>query len=392
MKKVFVWFLFALAASGCGGGEQKKSGPAVEPSVGAKEEAAHLPENVLRIEPVMLRDLRITTTAVEVRAGNENASLVGELRVNEDAYAEVGTPIAGKVSEIRVGLGQRVAQGQTLAILQSTELGKVRGEYVTARARFELAQTTLERKRKLAEQKIAPLREVQEAEAAVKSAEADVRAIQASLRALGSSADDLSEGAQLEICSPLEGTVIDREAIQGQMTDPSKPLFKIANLARLWLTAHAFERDAVRVSAGSVARITFAALPGQTFNGKVTLVGKQVDTDSRTVAVRIEVANHQNILRPGMSATAFVPLGGSAAKILAVPTAAVQRIQEQWYVFLPRSADTFELRPIGRGRDLGGEVEILSGVKAGETVVVDGAFLLKAEADKARGEGEHDEH
>src|SRR5262249_48319445 len=144
--------------------------------------------------------------------------------------------------------------------------------------------------------------------------------------------------------SPLAGSVIDREAIQGQMADPSKPLFKVANLTRLWLTAHAFERDAVRVPRGSTARITFAALPGQTFEGKVTLVGKQVDTDSRTVAVRIEVLNAKGVLRPGMSATAFVSLGNST-KILAVPTAAVQRIQEQWYVFLPRTADTFELRP-----------------------------------------------
>lgn len=392
MKKAFVWFVIALMTIGCGGVEQKKSGPATEPNAGAKAEAAHPGENVLRIEPVMLRDLRITTTAVESRSGNENASLVGELRVNEDAYAEVGSPVAARVSEIRAGLGQGVAKGQILAVVQSTELGKVRGEYLSARARLELASSTLERKQRLAEQRIAPQREVQEAEAAVKSAEADVRAIQSSLRALGSSVEDSSEGAQLSIRSPLAGTVIDREAIQGQMADPAKPLFKIANLTQLWLTAHAFERDAVRISAGSAARITFAALPGQTFDGKVTVVGKQVDTDSRTVPVRIEVLNRKGLLRPGMSATAFVSLGSNSSKILAVPTAAVQRIQEQWYVFVPRSADTFELRSIGRGRDLGGEVEILSGVKAGETVVVDGAFLLKAEADKARGEGEHDAH
>lgn len=389
MKKRLVWCALAFAAIGCGG-EQKKDAPA-KPEATAQE-PSHLPENMLRIEPVMLRDLRITTTAVELRSGSESASLAGELRVNENAYAEVGAPVLGRLSEIRAGLGQAVMQGETLAVLQSTELGKARGEYVAARARLELANTTLERKRKLAEQRIAPQREVQEAEAAVKSAEADVRAMQASLRALGSTGDDLSDGSQLPIRSPLAGTVIDREAIQGQMADPSKPLFKIANLTRLWLTAHAFERDAVRVTPGSTARVSFAALPGQSFDGQVTLVGKQVDTDSRTVSVRIEVLNAKGVLRPGMSATAFVPVGAGSAKILAVPTAAVQRIQEQWYVFLPRSSDTFELRPIGRGRDLGGEVEILSGVKAGETVVVDGAFLLKAEADKARGEGEHEDH
>jgi len=391
MKKPMLWIAVVLATSGCGRQHGKTE---EQPSKNSAEvgEAPRSADNLLHIEPVMLRDLRITTTTVELRSGNESASLVGELRVNEDAYAEVGAPVAARVTEIHASLGKSVQKGEVLAIVQYTELGKARGEAVTARARLELAQTTLERKRRLAEQKIVAQREVQEAEANVKSAEADARAVQATLRALGSSGDDTSEGAQLGIRSPIRGTVIDRTVVQGQMADPSRPLFKVANLSRLWLTAHAFERDAVRIKAGGTARIAFAALPGQTFEGRVSVVGRQVDTDSRTVPVRVDVANPKGVLRPGMSATASVPLGSGGSNVLAVPTAAVQRIQEQWYVFLPRSKDTFELRPIGRGRDLGGEVEILSGLKAGETVVVDGAFLLKAEADKSRGEGGGDEH
>jgi len=70
----------------------------------------------------------------------------------------------------------------------------------------------------------------------------------------------------------------------------------------------------------------------------------------------------------------------------------MQRIADDWVAFIPRSPDTFEIRHVGRGRDLGSEIEVLSGLKTGETVVVDGSFLLKAEADKARGEGEEHEH
>jgi cobalt-zinc-cadmium efflux system membrane fusion protein len=77
---------------------------------------------------------------------------------------------------------------------------------------------------------------------------------------------------------------------------------------------------------------------------------------------------------------------------MTVPAAALQRIEDEWVVFVPQSQERFEIRRVGRGRDLGGEVELLSGVKPGETVVVDGAFLLKAEADKSRGEGEDHEH
>jgi cobalt-zinc-cadmium efflux system membrane fusion protein len=91
-----------------------------------------------------------------------------------------------------------------------------------------------------------------------------------------------------------------------------------------------------------------------------------------------------------MSATASLMVGAPGAPILTVPVASVQRVRNEWCVFLPRDARTFEIRRIGRGRDLGGEVEVLSGLRAGETIVVDGAFLLKAQAEK--GEAGHDEH
>jgi len=391
MKSLFLSLTLALALTACHGNNDKTALVPPAPT-SAESHAAPVPQNMLRVEPTMLRDLRITTTAVERRAGNDSASLVGELDVNQDAYAVVGIAVSGRVAQIHAALGQSVQNGQVLATVQSPELGKIRGDYLAANSRLDLAQSTLDRKRKLADQKIVAQREVQEAEASVKAAQADLHASLAMLRALGTEPVDVSDGALLAIRSPISGRILDRSIVQGQTVDPSLALFKIANLSRLWLTAHAFERDAVRVLPGTPARITFAALPGQSFEGRISLVGNQVDRDSRTVPLRVEVANTNGLLRPGMSATAFVPLGNTPSRILTVPTASVQRIQEQWFVFLPRGSDTFELRPIGRGRDMGGEVEILSGLQAGETVVVDGAFLLKAEADKSRGEGEHEDH
>ena len=91
-----------------------------------------------------------------------------------------------------------------------------------------------------------------------------------------------------------------------------------------------------------------------------------------------------------MSATAAVPIGVSETPILAVPVSAVQRVGEHWCVFVPKTKGLFEIRQIGRGRDLGTEVEVLSGLKAAETIVVDGAFLLKAQAEKS--DAGHDDH
>ena len=288
-----------------------------------------------------------------------------------------------------------VGVGQVLAVLQNSEVGKARSDAITAQSRLELAKLTLERKRRLNADRIVAQREVQDAEANVAAATAELRAAKATLRSLGlggADAEQLTDDPSFPLRSTVSGVVIERNAVLGQLAEPDKPLFRVGNLGRLWLTVHAFERDAVRVKTGSVARIAFPALPGRSFTGTVTLVGSQVEPDSRTIPVRIEVDNRDGALRPGMSATAWLTVGQETGKILAVPAAALQRLQDQWVVFIPRTENQFEMREVGRGRDLGGEVEIVSGLKPGETVVVDGAFLLKAQAERSLGEGEEHEH
>jgi cobalt-zinc-cadmium efflux system membrane fusion protein len=389
-RHVMAVLCVTLLAMGCSKTEVKKKDEGASPRVSDVATQGNSTENILRVGPDTVRDLSLTTSIVKTAPGGDGVNLQGELQVNENAYAEVGVPITSRVVAIEAALGKTVSKGQVVALVQSPELGKARADYLTARARLELSQTALQRKQRLAAENIVAQREVQEAQANVKSAEADIQAAQSTLRSLGSS-DAPSEGLQLALRSPINGTIIERTVVQGQMADPAKPLFKVADLSNLWLTSHAFEGDAVRVHAGTVARINFAALPGKSFRGKVSLVGKQVDMDSRTVLVRIEVANSGGLLRPGMSATAWVPLGNRSQDVIAVPAAAVQRMQDHWCVFIPRSKDTFEVRPVERGRDLGSEIEILSGLKVGDVVVVDGAFLLKAEAEKSKGEGEHDE-
>jgi cobalt-zinc-cadmium efflux system membrane fusion protein len=346
------------------------------------------------VDEGMLRDLRVTTRQVEARTGSDLVVLLGELAVDDRTYAEVGTPVAARVTRLLVNAGDTVRAGQTLAELTSPELGRERAEYLSARARLTLAETALERKRSLAAEKIAPLREVQEAESTVGEARAALRSSRAAIAAFGveppTNDGDDATSSLFVLRSPVAGAVIERAALVGQLLDPAAPAFRIGDLSTLWLTVHAFERDAVRVRQGVSARLAFPALPGQDFEGIVTLVGRQVERESRTVPVRIDVQNKQNVLRPGMSATATLPVGESGAAILTVPISSVQRVRNEWCVFLPKDANHFEIRRIGRGRDLGGEVEVLSGLTASDTIVVDGAFLLKAQAEK--GEDDHEGH
>jgi membrane fusion protein, heavy metal efflux system len=403
--------------------------------------------DVLNIAPEMLRDLRITTVRIDARPGAEAASLLGELRVDERRYAEIGSPIVARTMRLIAAPGDRVKPGNGLAVLHSGELGKARADYIAASARLEFATRTLARKQDLATERITPLREVQEAEAQKTAAEAEVRAARATLAAFGvtperqapasppsasapasgvrtdvqssaapasgsktqpeaaagsqrglqsaaaaGAARDVDDGSRFVLRSPIAGTVLDRTIATGQMVDPAKAVFRVADLTRVWLVVHAFERDAVRLAEGAQARVTLPALPGRVFEGRVSFIGREVDPTSRTIPVRIELSNADGLLRPGMSASASLPVGSTPSTLM-VPAAAVQRVNDQWCVFMPAPrgegassfASSFTIHAVGRGRDFGNDVEVLSGLHPGDTVVVEGAFLLRAEAEKARG-------
>jgi len=349
--------------------------------------AARKEPELIKIAPDMMRDLRVTIGKAQARAAGETVSALGELHVNEDAYAEVASPVSARVTKVLARPGDVVAAGQVLVQLFSPELAQAHAEIDGAHARLEIVRNTAERKRGLAADRLITEREKLEAEAALTEAEAANNVAVSSLRRFGSAGND----SALSIKSPIAGTVIDRTVVMGQLADPSKTLFRIGELSTLWLVAHVFERDAVRIEAGGSATASFAALPGKPFTAVIRAIGKEVDAASRTIAIRLDVANPDGVLRPGMSATVLLPLGATGnAPVTVVPAAAVQRVGAAWAVFLPRGEGTFEARPIGRGRDLSGDVEVLSGLHPGDSLVVDGAFLLKAEADKAHGGGDKD--
>jgi cobalt-zinc-cadmium efflux system membrane fusion protein len=243
----------------------------------------------------------------------------------------------------------------------------------------------------LAEQRVVAAREVSEAAAVLAAAKASVVAAESELAALGSGAES-GGGASMNLRAPVSGVVLERRAVLGRFVEAGEMLFRVGELSRVWVTVHAFERDAVRVNVGSTAEVILPAFPGREFAGSVTLVGTEVEAASRTLPVRIEVANPDGLLKPGMSVTARLVVGTPGDAVLVVPAVSLQRLHNDWVVFIPRGETAFEARQVGRGRDLGNSVEVLSGLTAGETVVVDGAFLLKAEAEKASGGGEEHEH
>ena len=352
-------------------------------------------ENAIHLTEDMVRDLRISTATVMEQSGAGEVTALGEIVADQARYAEVAAPTSGQVVRLLVETNGAVARGTPLAQLRSTDLGRARANLMSAEAQRDLARQALDRKRTLAEERIVALREVQEADAAFRAADAEVRAATAAMQALGIAGDDVppgGDGSLFYLRSPIAGRVIDRHVVLGQFAEPSAKLFTVADLSRVWVVAQTFERDAVNVTVGRTAHVTVAALPGQEFDGDVALVGRQVDPGSRTVPIRIELNNPSGTLRPGMSASARLEVMGQNRTILAVPAAALQRVGQRWLAFIPKAQYEYEMRPVGRGRELGNSVEVVSGLESGETVVVEGAFLLKAEAEKRAGGGDEDGH
>ena len=209
ITRTSVVLVLVLGVAGCGPQEAPKD---AEVHTGASATAAEKPaDNVVQVSEEMLRDLRITTSTVELHRGGEASSFLGELGVNLNAYAEVSAPLPARVVSLQAVENQTVQAGEPLATLESGDLAKARGDLATVEARRDLAQRALDRKRELNAEKIVPTREVQEAEHETIAAEALVRSARAALQSLGAP-DQASAGASpstLVLRSPVTGVVLE---------------------------------------------------------------------------------------------------------------------------------------------------------------------------------------
>lgn len=360
---------------------------------------------VLELGEDALRDLRLTTRKAEKRPAGETIVVSGSLEIDPARTFAISTPVAARVTALRKSLGERVSEDEDLVLLESPELGRARAALAAAKARVEVARARAKlaeeqraRVRDLAADKMTTVREVQaaEAEAATRAAEvseAEVASQDAArLLALLPGAPDGVDAA-FRMRSPAHGVVTFRDGATGESVEAGHVFYRVADLAVLQATVHPFERDAVRIGEAAQVRLYAAAHPGKTFAASFLRSGPEVDRESRTLPVRLSVPNGDAQLLPGMSVTAEIRIQERAGEeIVSVPIAAVQRVERDWCVFLPLGEGKFERRPIARGRDLGGEVEVLSGLATGEEVVVEGAFVLRSESVRGTGEGEEHEH
>jgi cobalt-zinc-cadmium efflux system membrane fusion protein len=320
-------------------------------------------------------------------------SATGKVEANADRIAHVSPRISGKIVAVRASLGDSVSAGQPLATLDSVELGEALGRYHQSRTRLALAQSNMERIKTLVEKKIAARKDILQAETEYKMAQTELHTDEERLSLYGVNISGLKgdnhKRPLLPVRSPIGGVITEKHAIVGELSDPSKSLYTIADLSSVWVVVDINEKDLAKIHRGQPASVAVGAFPDLKLKGRITYIADLVDEATRTVKARVEVANPGRKLKPEMFATIELALAADAPPVLAVPEDAIQDLDGKKVVFVAENEAEFAARPVQAGRTAGGMVEIVSGLKEGENYAVKGSFILKSEVKKGEMTDEH---
>ncbi|MEZ4370747.1 MAG: efflux RND transporter periplasmic adaptor subunit [Polyangiaceae bacterium] len=314
-----------------------------------------------------------TVPAREVALG-QYLECQGQIAYNQDKLADVRALVPGVVRRVRVQLGEQVKRGAPLFDVQSSEVGQAQGALIRARGRAKAAKANLERQRKLQSQDIASARDVELAEQELSAAEADKRTALVTLRMTG--AAGTSGSGRYTLSAPLAGTVVARKGVVGLLATDETPLATVADISSMWVLCEVPEVDAATLALGQKVLVSPGGGAAEV-GGEVSWIASEVDPRTRLVTLRASVPNPDRTLRANQFVTAKVEVKGRRSAV-AVPRAAVQRVGERDVVFIRTSTALFAPRVVVR-RTSGETVQVEGRVKAGDSVVTDGAVFLRTE-------------
>ncbi|MBC8244865.1 MAG: efflux RND transporter periplasmic adaptor subunit [Verrucomicrobia bacterium] len=409
MKSIFTFLTVGALACclvGCGGAHDHSHG-------GHGHDDHDEPhEDEIVLSAAAIEHHGIALGQAEQRELRETFSAPARVAFNEDALAHVGTLVSGRVSRLAKGVGDPVAAGDVLFVIDSAELGAAQNDHLAKRAQlaaattgFQIAEQYFQSGKELSAAEAVSRAEVQQREVALHAAEAKLKSARAALagvrnrlRLFGMTPPDIARleetGAirpQAEVRSPISGTVVERGVTLGETVNPEQShLFVVAGLGELWLLAEVPPARAAALKAGQSVTLTDPAT-GRSGLAKLDSVSPVASPGARTVRARAVVENGDGEWRPGMFVTAKLPVGAAAVRSVAVPAKAVQDIGGQPVVFVPvpGEANTFTVREVAVGPEVDGWLPVKRGLVDGEALVVRGGFLLKAELGKAMAGHDH---
>lgn len=311
----------------------------------------------------------------------------GKILANENRLAHLSARVPGRIVAVYADLGERVTEGDRLLLLDSPAFGEAQLGYRKAKTILSVTEKALERAKALVDQGAIGVGEYQRRDADYENARADLHETEEKLHLLGMTEPEIerlsaktlphAEVAQVSLRAPFTGEVIERKATIGEVIDPNKTLFTVADLSTVWVRADFPEQQAGRLKAGLIIDVRVSAYPDQVFRGAITYVGAVIDPTTRTVTARADVSNPDRRLRPEMFADVTVMTDEQS--LLTVPRAAVQQMGNRMVVFVVRGPRRFESREVTIGESSADYVHVKTGLAENDEVVTQGSFALKSE-------------
>jgi RND family efflux transporter MFP subunit len=345
-----------LALAGCASAPKEQSSD------------ASAPDSLVHVPLASIRSGEIVVAPAEEQPLADSVVVSGQVAPRPQDVAHVSTRVAGAIQTAQAVIGDHVRKGDVLATLFSPEFSAAQGDYLLAHERAEGALG------RGADSSLAGIaRSARQRLALMGADEADLARLDRTHEVIPS----------LPLRSPITGVLTEAEAATGRQVTAGTDLFGIADLRTVWAVVSAFERDLGRLHVNQPASLSATAFPGEEFRGRIASLEGSVKPDTRTLDVRLELANTNLKLRPGMFVTARIATGTSRRAIL-LSEDAVQSEGDEHIVFVATSDTTFvsrrvAVRPLG-----GGRVEIAQGLRPGERVAVKGAFVLRSQASKSQ--------
>lgn len=312
----------------------------------------------------------------------------GRILSNENRLAHLGPRVPGRIVAVYANLGDRVKPGDRLLLLDSPAFGEAQLAYRKRRTAMRVAEKAFERAKALSAEGAIGISEYQRREAEHENARAELYEAEEKLHLLGMaereikrlSAEQLphAEVAQVFLRAPFSGEIIERNATVGEVVDPSKTLFTVADLSTVWVRADFPEQQIGKLKTGLAVEVRVSAYPETVFQGVITYIGAVIDSATRTVTARSAIPNQDRRLRPEMFAD--VTVRTEEQSVLAVPRAALQQVGSRTMVFVTRGPHRFEFLDVTIGETSNEYVEIKSGLMEKDEVVTEGSYALKSEA------------
>jgi cobalt-zinc-cadmium efflux system membrane fusion protein len=349
----------------------------------APQESTEQDSSVVTAPPDLMKRLRIEVLSEGEL--HEPLRVPGRVSIEEfSRLARIGATVTGRITHIDASVGQRVKRGQKLAVLNSTEFSDTQRAFLKALAQKQLHAVIVERARKLYKSGVISELEFQRRASELSQAETEYNAMADQLQVLGMSDESLalleknrSIQPLVPVASSIDGIVMERNVSTGLVVQPADVLFVVADLSQLWIVAEVPEQQAEWARVGQQVEAEIPALSDRRVKGHLVYIAPTVDPETRTVTVRMEVANPDGSLKPEMLATMLI--SGKVSRLPMLPAEAVVREGDRDAVFVPLGDGRFRIKPVALGKEIGGQRPVLSGLSAGDEVVTEGSFHLNNE-------------